>query len=76
MVMYIAVASIYSHYAGHSVGLFYVETPVLGLWNVNPFPSISPALSVCTYVLSHVQIFVTPLTADHQAPLSMEFSRR
>ena len=76
MVMYIAAASIYSHYAGHSVGPFYVETPVLGFWNVNSLPSISPASSVCTCVLSHVQIFVTPLTAVHQAPLSMEFSRQ
>ena len=27
-------------------------------------------------VLSHVQLFVTPLTTAHQAPLSMEFSRQ
>ena len=27
-------------------------------------------------VLSHVQLFVTPWTAAHQAPLSMEFSRQ
>ena len=27
-------------------------------------------------MLSHVQIFVTPWTVDHQAPLSMEFSRQ
>ena len=26
-------------------------------------------------VLSHVQLFVTPKTVAHQAPLSMEFSR-
>ena len=28
------------------------------------------------YSLSHVQIFATPWTIAHQAPLSMEFSRR
>ncbi|CAI9152013.1 unnamed protein product [Rangifer tarandus platyrhynchus] len=31
------------------------------------------------YVLScfsHVQLFMTPCTADHQAPVSMEFSRQ
>ena len=27
-------------------------------------------------LLSHVQLFVTPWTAAHQAPLSMEFSRQ
>ena len=27
-------------------------------------------------VLSHIQLFVTPWTVTHQAPLSMEFSRR
>ena len=35
---------------------------------------------VCTYtcacVLSCVQLFVTPWTVAHQAPLSMEFSRQ
>ena len=34
---------------------------------------------VCVYVyvlLSHVQLFVTPLTVACQAPLSMEFSRQ
>ena len=30
---------------------------------------------VCVCVLSHVQLFVTPWTAAHQAPLSKEFSR-
>ena len=29
-----------------------------------------------TQLLSHVQLFVTPWTVDHQAPLSMEFSRQ
>ena len=28
------------------------------------------------YVLSHVQLFVTPWTVAHQAPLSMEFYRQ
>ena len=28
------------------------------------------------YVLSHVQLFVTPWTVAYQAPLSMEFSRQ
>ena len=27
-------------------------------------------------VISHVELFVTPWTAAHQAPLSMEFSRQ
>ena len=27
-------------------------------------------------MISHVQLFVTPWTAAHQAPLSMEFSRK
>ena len=27
-------------------------------------------------VLSHVQLFVTPWTVDHQAPLSMKFFRQ
>ena len=30
----------------------------------------------CSYVLSHVWLFVTPWTAALQAPLSMEFSRQ
>ena len=29
---------------------------------------------VCTQLLSHVQLFVTPWTVAHQAPLFMEFS--
>ena len=38
-----------------------------------------PALSHCTFMLSHfsrVQLFVTPLTAACQIPLSMGFSRQ
>ena len=31
---------------------------------------------MCAQLLSHVQLFVTPLTVAHQAPLSMEFSRQ
>ena len=31
---------------------------------------------VCVCVLSHVQLFATPWTLAHQAPLSMEFSRQ
>ena len=31
---------------------------------------------VCAQSLSHVQLFVTPWTVAHQAPLSMEFSRQ
>ena len=31
---------------------------------------------VCAYVLSCVQLFVTPWTVAHQAPLSTEFSRQ
>ena len=33
-------------------------------------------MCVCVCVLSHVQLFATPWTAAHQAPLSMEFSRQ
>ena len=42
--------------------------------------SFNPAfyiyMHVCAQLLSHVQLFVTPLTVAHQAPLSMEFSRQ
>ena len=31
---------------------------------------------VCVCTLSHVQLFAAPWTIDHQAPLSMEFSRQ
>ena len=31
---------------------------------------------VCVLALSHVQLFVSPWTVAHQAPLSMEFSRQ
>ena len=31
---------------------------------------------VCAQSLSHVQLFSTPWTVAHQAPLSMEFSRQ
>ena len=30
----------------------------------------------CVYVLSHVQLFVTPWTVAHQGLLSMEFSKQ
>ena len=30
----------------------------------------------CAQSLSHVQLFMTPLTIAHQAPLSMGFSRQ
>ena len=30
----------------------------------------------CVYVLSRVQLFVTPWTVAHQPPLSMEFSKQ
>ena len=33
-------------------------------------------LCVCVQSLSHVQLFVTPWTAAHQAPLSMGFPRQ
>ena len=33
-------------------------------------------VTVCTCVLSHVQLFVTPWTVACQAPLSMGFSRQ
>ena len=31
---------------------------------------------VCAQLLSRVQLFVTPWTVSHQAPLSIEFSRQ
>ena len=31
---------------------------------------------MCVCVLSHVQLFATPWTVTHQAPLSIEFSRQ
>ena len=33
-------------------------------------------LKVCAQSLSHVRLFATPWTRNHQAPLSMEFSRQ
>ena len=33
-------------------------------------------MHVCVCVLSHVQLFVTPWTVAHQAPLSVGFSRQ
>ena len=33
-------------------------------------------LCVCARVLSHVQLFATPWTVAHQAPLSIGFSRQ
>ena len=33
-------------------------------------------IHMCVQFLSHVQLFVTPLTATHQAPLSMGFSKQ
>ena len=32
--------------------------------------------TVCAQSLSHIQLFLTPWTIAHQAPLSMEFSRQ
>ena len=32
-------------------------------------------MRVCALFLSHVQLFATPWTVAHQAPLSMEFPR-
>ena len=37
--------------------------------------SPQPTASLC-YLLIHVQLFVTPWTVAHQAPLSLEFSRQ
>ena len=42
------------------------------IWPSNPTTGHIPW--VC--VLSHIQLFVTPRTVSHQAPLSMEFSRQ
>ena len=36
----------------------------------------SGCTTLCVCVLSHVQLFVTPWTVAHQAPLSMGFSRQ
>ena len=33
-------------------------------------------LPVCVHAHSHVQLFATPYTIAHQAPLSVEFSRK
>ena len=43
-------------------------TPVL--------PLLCSLLPTLAYSLSHVQLFVTPWTTAHQAPLSMGFSRQ
>ena len=37
---------------------------------------ISQYVLCCAKLLSHVRLFATPWTVTHQAPLSMEFSRR
>jgi len=42
-------------------------------WSGLPFPS---PMHESEYMFSHVQIFVTPWTVSHQAPLSMEFSKQ
>ena len=33
-------------------------------------------MCVCALFLSHVRLFATPWTVAHQAPLSVEFSRK
>ena len=38
--------------------------------------TFSPKVKVKVLVISHVQLFVTPWTVAHQAPLSMGFSRQ
>ena len=42
----------------------------------NSILSCFVCVCVCVCVLSHGQLFVTPWTVAHQAPLSMEFSRQ
>ena len=49
--------------------------------NMKQFKEYEPFLKTLFVVvvvqsLSHVQLFVTPWTAAHQAPLSMRFSRQ
>ena len=39
-------------------------------------PSMCVCVCVCVFALSCVQLFVTPWTIAHQAPLSMEFSQQ
>ena len=50
------------------------------LWKMQRGPPIFRDLQMIVWVhdesLSHVQLFVTPWTVAHQAPLSMGFSRR
>ena len=38
--------------------------------------SVCVCVCVCSCMLSCVQLFATPWTVAHQAPLSMEFSRQ
>ena len=46
-------------------------------WTIREFPPLFSCISlVSVCVLSSVRLFATPLTRAHQAPLSMEFSRR
>ena len=40
------------------------------------FTEPSTVTGVCVYVLSCVQLFVTPWTVAHQAPLAMGFSKQ
>ena len=40
------------------------------------FMCVCACVCVCVCMLSHVQLFATPCTVAHQAPLFMEFSRQ
>ena len=54
---------------------FFRVSVLLVLFSVVESPQ-DASRCVSEYVLSRVQLFLTPRTAAHQAPLSMEFSRQ
>ena len=42
--------------------------------HIRMITAVSLVIRVCAALFSHVQLFATPWTVAHQAPLSMEFS--
>ena len=57
-------------------GIFRTQSSNLGILRCRQILYYQPFLLVKVKSLSHVRVFVTPLTVAYQAPLSMGFSRR
>ena len=69
-----------THLKGKALGQFFLLPTPFPKWCLyfkKKWKCIKAKLFVCmrAHSLSHVQLFVTPWTVAHQAPLSMEFSR-